>query len=67
MSFKLNVFSIKNWFFFSLLSVMRFLVNYSVTSLFAFIKSENYNQPQLDFFGHRWNSPIKNGSGDKKK
>lgn len=48
-SFKLNVFSIKNWFFFSLLSVMRFLVNYSVTSLFAFIKSQNYNQPQRTF------------------
>lgn len=36
-------------FFFSLLSVMRFLVNYSVTSLFAFIKSQNYNKPQRTF------------------
>lgn len=42
------MFSIKNWVF-SLLSVMRFLVNYSVTSLFAFIKNQNYNQPQRTF------------------
>lgn len=28
---------------------MRFLVNYSVASLFAFIKNQNYNQPQRTF------------------